>query len=59
MVDHRDLSKELRHWVILVQVGALVQCNADCSIAVERVTTGVLVCSPRRRRGPCPFISQG
>jgi hypothetical protein len=45
IVDHRDPSKELRHWVILVQAGALVQCNGDCSIAVERVTAGVLVCS--------------
>ena len=29
MVDHRDPYRELRHWVILVQARALVQCSVD------------------------------
>jgi hypothetical protein len=43
-VDHRDLSKEPRHCVILVQVVALVQCSADRGNVVERVIAGVLMC---------------
>jgi hypothetical protein len=30
-VDHGHTSKELRHWVILVQAEALVQRSADRS----------------------------
>jgi hypothetical protein len=54
MVDHGDPSKELRHWVILVQAGALVQCSADCSIAVGRITVRVLV---YRKKVAPPFYS--
>jgi hypothetical protein len=43
MVDHGDPSKELRHWVILVQDRALAQCSADRSITVEHVTARVLM----------------
>jgi hypothetical protein len=42
MVDHRDPYRELRHWVILVQARALVQCSAGRSITVECVTAGGL-----------------
>jgi hypothetical protein len=49
MVDHGDSSKELWYWVILVQAGGLVQCSAYRSIAVERVTAGVLVCVRGKR----------
>jgi hypothetical protein len=38
---------DLRRWVILVQAYALAQCSVDRSIALGRVTTGVLVCSKR------------
>jgi hypothetical protein len=41
---------------ILVQACALVQCSADHSIVLGRVSTGVLVC---RWKGSYPFISQG
>jgi hypothetical protein len=57
MVDHRDLSKELRHRVILVQAEAPVQCCADRGNVVEPVTTGVLVCVCGGEE--LPFIFQG
>jgi hypothetical protein len=47
---------DLKWWVILVQVCALVQCSANRSIAMERVTSGVLVC--RLKDGTLSFISQ-
>jgi hypothetical protein len=38
------------HRIILVQAGVLVQCSVDRSIAMERVTTWVLV-SQKKERG--------
>jgi hypothetical protein len=44
----------LGHEVILVQVGALVQCSVDRGIAVELVTACVLV---RRKKVALPFYN--
>jgi hypothetical protein len=46
----------MRHWVILVQVEALVQCSADRSITVELVTMGVLVC-PQKKECLCHSLA--
>jgi hypothetical protein len=43
----------LRHRVYTVQACTLVQCSANCSIALEhKVTTGVLVW---KKKGALPF----
>jgi hypothetical protein len=44
----------LGHGVIVVQAGALVQCSVDRRIAVECVTSCVLVC---RKKVALPFYN--
>jgi hypothetical protein len=47
----------LGHEVILVQAGALIQCSVDHSIAIRRVTTGVLVCLLFEMKRVFPFYT--
>jgi hypothetical protein len=50
MVSCWDSMRNLRHGFILLQVGPLVQCSVDRGIAVDCVTSSVLVC--RRKVAP-------
>jgi hypothetical protein len=61
MVSHTGLKGGSETGVILVQACALVQCSADCSIAWSVLKLSALSghVPLKRRRGPCPFISQG
>lgn len=54
----RTQTKDLRRWVILIQTCVLVHYSANSSILIERVMTGVLVCSEKRWFFPF-FIVQG